>query len=98
LLMKLFKIINKLQSFFPPDFTVKHDNCGLQTGNPDSEIKKIFIALEVTDEILDEAIESGANLILTHHPFIYSKVNSITSESYRGKLIINAIKNDMSIY
>lgn len=96
--MKLREVIIKLEELFPSAFAYEKDNCGLQIGNVDSEIKRILLALECTHEVLEYAIDNKINLIITHHPLIYFKLSSITSGSTKGKIILDAINNNISVF
>lgn len=96
--MKLKKIIAELDNAVPQAFSDKNDNTGLQIGCLDAEIKKVLIALELTSDVLAYAIENSVNLIITHHPLFFNKLYKITAEDLRGRLVIDAIKNNIAVY
>ena len=73
-------IINCIEERFPLSLAEEWDNSGIQvdTGRP---VSRILVALEATDEVVDEAIERGADLIVTHHPLLFSPVSSISGRA-----------------
>lgn len=96
--MKLQKIIDIVKNKYPEYLQYSWDNSGLNIGNQDNDIKKIMTTLEVTQETVDEAIEKNVDLIISHHPFLFSKINKITKNDIKGNLIYKLIKNDISVY
>ncbi len=96
--MKLKEITTYLDTAVPLSFQEDYDNSGLQVGDPDKEISSALITLDVTEEILDEAIVSGCDLILSHHPVIFSGLKRITGLSITEKILIRAIRDDIAIY
>ena len=91
-------VITYLETNFPKSLAYDWDNIGLNIGSIHSEIKKILITLDVTESVVNEAIKTGANLIVTHHPFIFTPLKSINIDSRQGRIIKLCIKNDISIY
>src|SRR3712207_6829698 len=75
--MKLSSIIYEINKKYPENIQYDWDNSGLNIGRMDQDINKIMLTLEVTSAIVDEAIERGVDLIISHHPFIFSKMNKI---------------------
>lgn len=96
--MKLNDIITKIENKYPLNLAYDWDNVGLIVGDFDSDIKKIMTVLEANESVIDEAIDKNIDLIVTHHPFIFGKMNKITTENLKGKLIHKLIKNNISIY
>lgn len=92
------KIIKLMESFAPKKFAQSWDNIGFQLGNANHEIDKIMLTLEITDEIIEEAIEKNIDLIITHHPLIFSGLKSITDDSVMGKKIIKLMKHNINVY
>ncbi len=88
--MKLRDIISKLNSFAPFALAYDWDNSGLQIGSPESEIQKAMICLDVTDYAVQRAIDSDCQLIVSHHPLIFSGIKQITNPLYL-KLIENKL-------
>ena len=96
--MKLFEIIEILDKEFPKEGAYEWDNVGLLVGDRNSEIKKVLVTLDITEEVIDEAIKSGCDLVLSHHPVLFSGIKQITADSKDGRIIISAIKNGINIY
>lgn len=96
--MKLKEIIRKIENKYPLNLAYDWDNVGLMVGDFDSDIKKIMTVLEANESVIDEAVDKNIDLIVTHHPFIFGKMNRITTENLKGKLIHKLIKNNISIY
>lgn len=96
--MKISEITSFLESIAPLKIQEAYDNCGLIIGNSDETISKALITLDVTEEVIDEAIMKKCQLIIAHHPLIFGNISKIRSDNYTGKCIINAIKNNISIY
>ncbi|HOE38881.1 MAG TPA: Nif3-like dinuclear metal center hexameric protein [Bacteroidales bacterium] len=96
--MKIKDIINSFEEFAPLSLQEEYDNSGLQVGNLEKEISGILISLDVTSEVVQEAIDHNCNFIIAHHPLIFNKLRKITGSDDIEKSIILAIKNDISIY
>ena len=86
--MKLFEISNYLNEIVPLDFQEEYDNSGLIIGREDSEINSVLVCLDCTSDVLDEAIKKGCNLIICHHPLIFSGIKKITSSNKNQKIIL----------
>ena len=76
----------------------KWDNSGLCIGSPDAPVSSVLFGLDCTPELVDEAIECGADMIVTHHPLIFSGLKKISPEDMVGEAVIKAIKAGISIY
>lgn len=96
--MKAIEILKFLENYFPPSYQENYDNSGLCVGDVNSEITGVLCCIDITNEVLDEALDKNANLIISHHPLIFQGLKSITAKSQTEKLIIKAIKNDLLIY
>ena len=96
--MLLAKIITHLESIAHPIFQETYDNCGLLVGNRNMEVTGILVALDSIEAIVDEAIEKKCNLIVAHHPIVFSGLKKINGNSYVERVLIKAIKNDIAIY
>ena len=96
--MKIKEIVSALERFAPLPLQDGFDNAGLQIGLTDAETTGALLCLDVTEAVLDEAIASGCNLIISHHPLIFKRPSSITTDTLQGKKIIELIKNDISLY
>ncbi len=96
--MKLKKIISVIENIAPLSFQESYDNAGLVTGSPDMDIKAALISLDITEAIVDEAIEKGCNLILSHHPLVFKALKSITGKNFVERALIKAIQHNIAIY
>ena len=96
--MKIATVINYLESVAPPFLQEHYDNAGLIIGNVLWECTGILATLDSTEEVVMEAIEKGCNLIVAHHPIIFSGLKKINGKNYVERTLIRAIKNDIAIY
>ena len=96
--MKLSEIISRLEEKFPRQNAESWDNVGLLIGNRENEIKKIQISLDVTMRVIENAVENNVDLIISHHPFIFSPVKDINNDSVIGRKILKLIENKIAVY
>ena len=96
--MKVKDITRALEQWAPPSYQESYDNSGLIVGEPEQEIHQVLISLDVTEEVIEEAVNMGAQLIVAHHPLIFGGVKRISSGHWVGRCLQMAIKNDISIY
>ena len=96
--MLLKEIINFLETIAPSSLQEDYDNAGLLTGQSSVECTGAVICLDCTESVVEEAIEKNCNLIIAHHPIIFSRLKKITGKNYVERTIIKAIKNDIAIY
>jgi dinuclear metal center YbgI/SA1388 family protein len=96
--MNLKSIIKKIENKYPLNLAYEWDNVGLLVGDLNLDIKKILVVLEANEKVINEAVENKVDLIITHHPFIFRKMNKINTNDLKGKLIHKLIKNDISLY
>ncbi len=91
-------ITNYLESIAPLALQESYDNCGLIVGNPNMEVKGITICLDSTEEVILDAIANGSNLVIAHHPIIFSGLKKLNGKNYIERAVMTAIKNDVAIY
>lgn len=96
--MRLSLLTKHLESYAPLNYQEDYDNSGLLTGNPEQEITAALVALDCTEEIVDEAIAKGCNLIITHHPIVFKGLKKFTGKNYVERVIIKAIQNNIALY
>ncbi len=96
--MQIKDITRILEDFAPLSYQESYDNAGLIIGNKNDEVNGILITLDVTEELLDEAIELGYNFVLAHHPIAMGGLKRFNGNNYNERIIIKAIKNDIAIY
>jgi len=95
--MKLNQLISKLNQWAPLSLQESYDNSGLLVGDPNQEINKILISLDIVEETIDEAILGKFDLVLSHHPIIFKSIKSLTGKTPEERAIIKAIKNNIAI-
>jgi len=96
--MKLYEITSFLEDFAPLDYQEGYDNSGLIVGKQGQEITKAIISLDCTEAIIDEAIQSGVNLIISHHPIVFKGIKRFNEADYVERILSKAIKNDIALY
>ncbi len=96
--MKVKDVTRYLESLAPKGSQESYDNSGLLVGNQDEEISGVLACLDCTEEVVDEAISLGANLIIAHHPIIFKGLKAINGKNYVERTVIKAIQNDICIY
>lgn len=96
--MKIKEIIQFLESKVPKSMQESYDNCGVQVGDVSAEATGVIVSLDCTEEIVQEAIDKGVNLIVAHHPVIFKGLKSLTGKNYVERTVLKAIKNDICIY
>ncbi len=96
--MRCEDVIRALEELSPVSYAESWDNPGLLAGRYDKEIKKIYIALDATSEVIDEAVACGADMLLTHHPLIFKGIKKVNSEDFIGKRILKLLQADICYY
>lgn len=96
--MKLQELIEIIEKKYPRFLAESWDNVGLMIGDRNQDIHKVLVALEANEAVVKEAIEKEVDLIFTHHPFFFTKLNQITSDSVKGKLSMRLIQNQIAVY
>ena len=96
--MKVRDIVQTIEAFAPLTYQESYDNSGLQVGDADAEVTGVLLSLDVTEDIVAEAIERGCNMIVAHHPVIFSGLKRLTGRNYVERVVLKAIKNDIAIY
>lgn len=87
-----------LEDFAPLPLQESYDNSGLLTGSAGWPCTGILVSLDCTEDVIDEAIANGCNMVVAHHPIIFSGLKRLTGSNYIERTIIKAIKNDIAIY
>lgn len=96
--MKVGEIAKLLEESLPLAWQESYDNAGLVVGNPEAEVSTILIALDVTEEVVEEAIEVGAQMVVTHHPIIFRPIKRLTGENSQQRTIAKAIAAGIALY
>ncbi len=96
--MSLSEIINIIESVAPLSLQEAWDNSGLQIGNRETEVSSILLCTDISESIVDEAIEKGCQLIISHHPLLFHGLKSITPQTAVARCAIKAIQHHIAIY
>ncbi|MEP3389988.1 MAG: Nif3-like dinuclear metal center hexameric protein [Reichenbachiella sp.] len=96
--MRINDIIGALNQWAPPAYQESYDNARLITGSPDLQLQGVLVSLDCTEEVVQEAVDKGANLIIAHHPIVFKGLKSFTGKNYVERTVIKAIKNDIAIF
>ncbi len=96
--MLVKQIVEALEIWAPPALQETYDNSGLITGEHNQKITNVLVALDCTEAVVDEALELGCNLIVAHHPIVFSGLKKFSGNDYVTRVIKKAIKNDIAIY
>lgn len=96
--MKCSEIIDIIEAVYPKSAALGFDNVGLQAGRTGKEVKRIYLALDATDEVVEDAVRKQADMLITHHPLIFSPLKSVTDEDFISRRIVRLIRQDISYY
>ena len=96
--MKLKEISKCIEELAPLSYQESYDNSGLLLGSNDKNINSVLITLDITENIIDEAIQKKCNLIISHHPLIFSGLKRLSGDTFVERILLKAIKNDIAIY
>jgi len=95
--MQCKEIIQVIEATFPRTAALGFDNVGLLAGRSEKEVSRIYLALDATDVVIDRAIKEGADMLITHHPLLFSAVKKVTDEDFITRRIVKLIQNDIEI-
>ena len=96
--MRIGEIIEALEQWAPPALQESFDNSGLIVGNTNWESTGVLVALDCLESVVDEAIAKSVNLIVAHHPIVFSGLKRFNGRSYIERVVMKAIKHDVAIY
>lgn len=96
--MKIREITNAIEQLAPLPLQESFDNSGVQVGDINNEAKAALLCIDVTEEVIDEAIALGCNLVISHHPLAFRPFKSLTGKSYIERCVMKACKNDIVVY
>ena len=96
--MRIKEIIQVIEQLAPLALQEEYDNSGLQCGDPNREATGVLLAIDVTEDVIEEAIALGCNLIISHHPIAFRPFRSLTGRNYVERSMIMAIRNDVALY
>lgn len=96
--MKCTDIAKRLEILAPAKYAESYDNVGLIAGRLTKDVKKVYLAVDATDEVVEEAIDCEADLLLTHHPLIFSPLKKLTEENFIGRRVVRLLQADLCYY
>lgn len=97
--MTTIKDITRLiEEFAPLCLQESYDNAGLVCGNPEAQISSVLLTIDITEEVVDEAIAGGHNLIISHHPLIFQGIKNLLPDHYVKRCLVKAIQHNLNIY
>ena len=97
-MVKVKAIARTIEEFAPTALQESYDNAGLQVGDPESEVTAAILCLDVTEDVLKEALERECNLVISHHPLIFKGLKSLTGANVTQKLVMEALKEGIAVY
>ena len=96
--MRIKDILLVFEQLAPPALQEDFDNAGLQAGDATREATGALLCIDVTENVIDEAVSLGCNLVISHHPLLFRPLKSLTGQTYIERCLINAVKNDIAVY
>jgi dinuclear metal center YbgI/SA1388 family protein len=96
--MKIRDVVAAIEEFAPLSLQASYDNSGLIVGRLDEEVHKALLAVDVTEEVMDEAEREGCDIIITHHPIIFSPLKRLNSATYVERCVERAIRRGIALY
>ena len=96
--MRCSEVMNILENLSPVMFAENWDNVGLLVGREDKTVHKVMIALDATEDVVEQAVLQGVDLLLTHHPLLFSSIKRITEADFIGRRLLKLIRNDICYY
>lgn len=91
-------ILTALESFAPLSLQDDFDNAGLQIGSADDEVSGVLLCLDVTPDVLEEAVKEGCSVVVSHHPLLFKSLRRVSDETMVEKCVRLAVKNDVTVY
>lgn len=91
-------IMRVIEATYPKHAALEWDNVGLLVGRTEKEVKKIYVALDATDEVIEQAVAANADMLITHHPLLFSPLKKITVEHFIGGRVVKLLQHDISYY
>lgn len=96
--MKVRELVDILEKLCPKEFACTWDNVGMHIGHYDREINKILVAVDADDAAIEYAVTNGVDMIITHHPLLFSGIKQINDDSFIGKRVLKLIENNINCY
>lgn len=96
--MKINDIIERIEKEFPTELSYEWDNVGLLVGDREREVQNVVVCLDVTKDVIEFAKNAESQLIISHHPVLFSPINRINRDTKTGSILMDAIENKIAIY
>ena len=96
--MNVKSICELIEEVAPLSLQESYDNAGLLVGDSQMEINSVLVCIDITEDVIDEAVNKNCNMIISHHPLIFSCLKRLTGETEIQRCVAKAIKNDIAIY
>lgn len=96
--MKISELTNYLEQIAPLSYQESYDNSGLIVGDPNQEISKALVTLDCTEDVVDEAIRKGCDIIVAHHPIVFKGLKKFNGKNYVERVVLKAIKHNIALY
>jgi len=96
--MRIKEILQAIEQIAPLSLQEDFDNSGVQVGDINREITGVLLCIDVTENVIDEALSLGCNLVIAHHPLAFRPFKSLTGQTYIERCMMKAIKNDLCVY
>lgn len=96
--MRIKEILQTIEQLAPLPLQESYDNSGLQVGDVNREVTGILLCIDVTEDVIEEAISLGCNLVISHHPIAFRPFKSLTGKNYVERCMIQAIRNNIALY
>ena len=97
-MVKVKEIAESIEAFAPTDLQESYDNAGLQVGDPEMGVTAVLLCLDVTEDVLKEALQRECNMIVSHHPLIFKGVKQLIGADTTQRLLIEALKHNIAVY
>ena len=97
-MVKVRDVIDVMESWAPSSLAESWDNVGLITGDPDSNVSHVIVTLDVTEEVLDDAIKHQAPMVISHHPPIFKPLLTLSGRNASQRIIVQAVKHDIPLF
>lgn len=96
--MNAVEIIRFFETRYPPELAYEWDNCGLQLGTLNQKVERVLVTLDVTKEVVKEAIQNKVHLIISHHPLMFKPMQNIVFDNPKGWMVKNLIQHNIAVY
>lgn len=96
--MRCSDVIKILDTLSPASFAEGWDNVGLLVGRKDKTVHKVMLAVDATDDVVEQTVLQGVDMLITHHPLLFSGIKKITEDDFIGRRLIKLIKNDICYF